>query len=404
MLLAWVVGMGAATAQNYDEPARTVTVVPSGGDDTDALRAAFAWCVEVGAGCTVALEAGTYATRQLEVAGFEGAFVGAGMDATVIELITPLRIAPPRVDVAQGPADPLFGPVLLSFRDADLQMRDLGFRVTDPSPSETWRYAGTEIRALAVIVELIGRFARVDMERVALDAGEGVFYGTNVLNGIFVLLESDGDEPAPASRITFRDGRIVGASSGITVAGLENAVVQVRDSIVEAPDLGLEIVNVGTSLVELRGNRLRGESAAISVAVTEVLDGPTTWIVVDNTVIVDPSADAYGVRVEELPGRPTQRLLLERNTFDLDGAVAGVAGSVDGMVVRGNVFRGRARAGIRVGSSRTTPWLVYGNDLVALEAQDAAIVVTSSGRGAIVVCEAPTSVLDEGRDTLLACE
>ena len=101
-----------------------------------AIATASDICVAVGPGCTVRLGAGTFFTRQQDVAGFRGTFAGAGMEATVIEPITPFRVSPERVDVSARPPDVGGAPVMLTFRDADVVVRDLGFVVRAPAPSE----------------------------------------------------------------------------------------------------------------------------------------------------------------------------------------------------------------------------------------------------------------------------
>ncbi len=405
--LAWltvVMVLTGAVAQSENATARTVTVSPSGVDDTEALRAAFDTCLAAGPGCIVRLTEGTFHTRQLDVVGFHGTFEGAGQDVTIVEPITPLEVSPPGVDVSERAPDRGKGPTLATFRESDVTIRDLGFRVTEPAPSEMWRFGTTPIRAIAVVLSFEGQHATIDLERVSIESGEGVSFGANLLNGVFV-------GPGPnrgsgTSQVRFRayGMRIQGPLAGISITALEGSTVLVHESSIDAA-AAVEFSNVGTSLVELRGNELTGsDPAAISIVVGDAIGGATHYVVVENTVRVGAGDLLHGLQVNDLPGRPTQVVWVERNTFELGGSLAAAAGDVEGLVFRGNVVRGRAQTGVRVGSSRNTPWLVQGNDFTELEASVAAVVVTGSGRDAIVVCGLPTTVVDDGRGTLLACD
>ena len=58
--------------------ATTITVTPSGGDDTAAIQAAFDAAVQAGPGSTVQLTAGHFYTNDILVQNFRGYFKGAG--------------------------------------------------------------------------------------------------------------------------------------------------------------------------------------------------------------------------------------------------------------------------------------------------------------------------------------
>ncbi|MRS02307.1 hypothetical protein EG832_03610 [bacterium] len=61
---------------------------PSGGDDTEAFKAAFAAAQLAGPGAMVLMEAGEYHLGFLEVYDFFGSFIGAGKDKTIITVMT----------------------------------------------------------------------------------------------------------------------------------------------------------------------------------------------------------------------------------------------------------------------------------------------------------------------------
>lgn len=75
---------------NDDLKAATADVIiipvgqPSGGDDTEAFKAAFAAAQLAGPGAVVLMEAGEYHLGFLEVYDFVGSFMGAGKDKTLV--------------------------------------------------------------------------------------------------------------------------------------------------------------------------------------------------------------------------------------------------------------------------------------------------------------------------------
>ena len=62
--------------------ATTITVTPSGGDDTAQIQKAFDKAVEAGPGSTVRLTAGHFYTNNILVQNFSGCFKGAGEGET----------------------------------------------------------------------------------------------------------------------------------------------------------------------------------------------------------------------------------------------------------------------------------------------------------------------------------
>ena len=414
VLACWA---GGALAQSYDAQTRTVRVAPSGSDDTRALATAFDVCVAVGPSCTVLLSEGRYFTRQQDVAGFRGTFAGAGMEATVIEPITPYQVSPARVDVSVRAPDPGGSPVMFTFRDADVTVRDVGFVVRDPAPSEPWFFGDLEIRALAVILDFEGEHATVELERVAIDAGPGVTFGASVFNGVFVLPSPEQSDATIVANVRVVESRIRGPLSGIAFGDLETSSVIVRGNVIEA-GMAVEVANAGSSLVEVVGNELSGgDPAVVGLAAAEGrrLSGPTTLLMSGNSVWVSGNDRSSGLFLEDLGNPPHQRAIVIDNRFELDGSLAAVAGDADGAIVRDNVVTGTAASGLRVGGKSpfsfdgvARPWLVVGNDLSGLEPSGVtgvALRVTHRSRHSVVVCGEPASVSDGGTATvLLGCE
>jgi len=404
--------LGATVAQTYDAATRTVTVAPSGGDDTLALRTAFDVCQAVGPGCTVQLTAGVFRTQQVEVRGFEGTFAGAGMEETVIETLAPLVISPADLDVTQRFADREGGPVLLTFRDPSMHLRDLTVRNGLATPTTGWRFGLDRVRALWSLLLLEGTSLRVDVEHVAIEAVPGAPGRFSVLNGLWIRgLEDVPGRPirAMTGTVTIRDSRIHGPEGGLFVSYAEATTVVLRDSVIVA-DEAVGLINLGTSLVEVRGNDLASGGPAVVLMLHHRGEpsGASTLVLTDN-VLRSTQQDARGrafLLVDEGQS-PSQFALVARNTFELAGGAA-VGGAGEGLVVRDNRITGRAEHGILVGGgppgATASGWLVAGNDLSELAATRAPIAILSVARSAVVTCDVPTVVTDAGRDSLVACD
>lgn len=412
----------SAAAQGFDARSRTYTVVPSGGDDTAAIRQAFATCLAVGHGCTVRLSEGTFRTRQHVIEGFHGAFLGAGSDRTVVEPLAPLYVTDAEMVLTNYPSDEEPWPILFLFIDANMTMADLGFRVTDYEVTTPWTIYGMSITALATLVSLTGQDARVDVARVAMESGEGSFFGVSVINGLFVqgVLPGPsggfGDRPPFTGTVTVRDSRFLGPDGGVLVQNADGAVVSVRGSVFDGV-FSVVVSDVSGSLVEIADNDIATVDTAIELAAGQFKQQaePSHVVITGNTLRVP--AGAQGVTLADDGDVPMLQVLLSGNVFELDGALAGVGGYAQGLVLRGNLLRGTADAGVRVGalppeddeeddaaSIAAEGWAIVGNDLTGLASALAGYVLTDAARGALVVCDGPASVWDEGEGSLTICD
>ena len=413
-VLAWL-ATSMVAAQTYDPATRTVTVAPSGADDTLALRTAFDVCQAVGPGCTVQLTAGVFRTLQIEVWGFDGTFAGAGVDATVVETLAPLTISPPDLDVTQRFAEREGGPVLLTFRDPHMRLRDMTVRNSAATATVGWRFGGRRVSALWGLVLLEGTSIRVDVERIAVEAAPGSFEGLSVLHAMWVsgLEEFPGGPVAPmAGNVSIRDSRIRGAFAGVLVSNAEGLTVAIRDSEIDGQEEAVWLGSVGSSMVDVRGNDLTGRGAAV-VGMDyrpqgRVAGGPTTLVLTGNVLrAVGGDRRARAFTIIDAAPTASQFALVANNTIELAGGAA-VGGAGERLIVRDNRITGRAEHGIVVGggpaAAFATGWVVVGNDMSELVTSREPIAILPLARGTLVVCELPTEVLDTGVGSIFACD
>jgi hypothetical protein len=395
-----------AAAQTLDAATRTVSVAPSGGDDTQAIATAFAMCQDVGPGCTVRLTAGTFLTRQQELDGFVGSFVGAGREATVVEALTPLVVSPARVDIWERSPDRGGAPVLFTFRDSDVTMRDVTLAIRGAAPVTPWSVGGMELDAVAVAVWFAGERVRGVFERVAIEgertAGE---FGANVLNGVYLLPELLDAGTTLTADFVFRDGSVSGVVWGLAFGELVRSSVHVVGSRVDA--IGpVEFADAEGSTILVLGNHLTttgGTGVAVAVRKLTDLSTPTHVWITHNEFVVR-GADGSGVSIDDPSASGAAIVHVTGNRFDLQDALAGVRGPSHGTVVTRNTFVGAGGAAIQAGGEGVgAAWLVADNDVAGLVTTGKPIIVMAGFQRAFVVCTGAGQLDDEGTDTVDMC-
>ena len=171
-------------------------MLPTGVDDTANLQCAFDTVVAVGPGAKVQLVEGTYHMRQIVVNNFQGAFIGAGAQKSVLTNLPNLYVNPAFVAIIGPPSASDPWPVLVTFVGGDFVVSDMGMSITGERPTTGWTvpglppplefyellngfgFAGTRANAI---------FLRVDIEGEVVQSN---LSGYNVMNGI--QFEGDG--------------------------------------------------------------------------------------------------------------------------------------------------------------------------------------------------------------------
>jgi hypothetical protein len=420
-LAALALVAASAVAQRVDPATRTITVEPSGGDDTAAVQAALDACVTFGPGCTVHLTEGTFHTQQLVAREFRGTFRGAGQDATVLQPFERFTVSSDEVAVARPPTPENPWPFHVVFIGGDVTVSDLTLRMTGEEPAHPWTLFGLEWTVMAASLTITGEETEATVERVTVEGGPGGFEGVNLINGIYTegfLPPSDDPDPTVYAtplpmRGTFviRDSTFRSLGWGTPLFNLTDAQVLIENNRYEGTFSGGDAQDVGRSTVVVRDNVL--EDVAIGFEVIQggqsAPSGPSTFVVHGNEF---DGVSAVAVRLSDLENERTIGAVVDGNTFRLDGDAVAVTGShADGVVVRGNVVRGDGRAFVEIGvapdeDSAPTPavgWVIAGNDAAGLSVTDALVTLGSGSDGTIVVCDGAGTVSDEGVANVVAC-
>ncbi len=239
-------------------------VLPNGTDDTASLQAAFDAAVQAGPGSTVQLVKGTYHTGQIVVNGFQGRFLGAGAGQTVLTNLPNLYVTldgfrhPPSAD------NPW--PALFAFVGGDIQVSDLGIRITGSTPTTGWSNFGMfdpPVRAMCIAFAVCGpprtnaTFSRVCIEGEP-DPAEPVF-GYNLWNGIY-FEGFIGEMPFPpiSGSIVVRDSEFRHMVSGTPISNLSDASVLITRNRFEDVLFGMDGGGLLNSSFEFSFNRVDG--------------------------------------------------------------------------------------------------------------------------------------------------
>lgn len=107
---------------------------PSGGDDTEAFKTAFAAAELVGPGAIVLMEEGEYHLGFIEVRDFVGSFIGAGKDKTIITVMNHMD--------GQAVLDKNLLPDLVKFVGGDIYLSNFTLRTPEGKLTDTGLPAG----------------------------------------------------------------------------------------------------------------------------------------------------------------------------------------------------------------------------------------------------------------------
>lgn len=392
------------------------SVLPSGGDDTENIRAAIAQAQAAGPGSTVYLEPGEFHTSILIFQDFVGKFKGAGIDRTTVKPMSNL-------DFGSGPfyVDyPTYEnpwPALISVVGGDMTVSDMTFLIEDPSPALPYDYYSFHTDALGNVLTVTGDEANSRVERVRFEGSEGNFLGGNVATGFYLQGPMAADDPFTASGrhsvsdCSFQDvllpiGTAVG-NARVTIGGSPG-----RGNTIQGAWMGIVINDAVNSHFDISHNKVEASWYGIRVwqgyfheIHTQDLPGfplghGLQARIAHNTITANGAADGVMLRDVGLleTGRPGLRAVVNENEISLDTQLGGIHGwGTDGLLVKKNRIRGSGLAGIYLGfDAPDSRWRILHNEVNEMEAVQAPIVLGPESRDVIVVGASAADVLDLG--------
>ena len=407
-VVALAIGLLALLAAPTLASAKTIYVSPNGTNDTAHIRAAFA---AAGPGGTVQLRAGHFTINDILVAGFTGAFRGAGKSRTVIDC------PDGGVSVESG----FDFPYLICFRGGAITVSDMSFDITSPAPAAPWSIPDTahqDATNVATILYFKGQTSatsdRVGFAGYSNDATG--YAGYNVDQS--VVVEDTAACAMSGCTCTTADGLWAWSCSDAkaTVGG------PCQGNVFDTPGFGCAFIDFNASQVTVSGNRfVTGESDEVSAfGGTQgiwVYQDPGTahshYVITGNTMRT-VTAEAIGLADGDGTGARAIDATVTGNRLDLgtadNPAFAGVGeGYTQNIKCLGNVLSGYATTGFAVGGDPlddsffpVSGWQIIGNDCRRLTADVADVWLSDGTTHCLVVGgPPPTTVFDQGTANIL---
>jgi hypothetical protein len=237
-----------------------ITVLPTGLDDTENLQCAFSRAVAAGKGMTVRLDDGTYYTRQIVVSDFEGAFIGAGAERSVLTNLPNLYVTPVNMYFNPPSADNPW-PTLVAFVGGDFLVSDLGIRITGARPTTGWSIFGIPtLYEMAHGFVVLGNKANAFFSRVEIEGepAQNTLVGYNLINGIF--FEGFIGEVAPPISGSFvvHDSTLRHLGSGTPIYNVSDASILISHNNSKDVFLGMDGGGLLDSTYEFSSNTVEG--------------------------------------------------------------------------------------------------------------------------------------------------
>ena len=358
---------------------KVIKVLPSGGDDTDELMAAFNEAKVAGSGSTVQLVAGEYHIGFVLVEGFVGSFTGAGMGKSIIVPLPDL----PYLDLYELN----LAPVLVKFLRGNVRISDMSFLNLEGEPcpgDDLWGFLGlcdwahTELPNLPENHKITAVVDHVEFEGCPGPAGWTPYAVQTAVAGgpDFVW---DYNLPYSNTDITVTNCTVremtwafsnLGIDKGRTVLS-NNGPLYTDGGILLSDNLG------GSTLIS--GNEFYTPAWGNSINITDanyfgydlfedkLSDGAQYEIsgnifhATDAWGAITIADDRKGMGIVD--NKNPVQVLIKSNQFDLQGSTwVGIWNWItDDAVIRNNKFTGQAKVGVYV-DPRTINSLMLGNN------------------------------------------
>jgi hypothetical protein len=318
---------------------RTITVWPSGGDDTPAIQSALDTCASYNGPCIVQLMAGTYHVSQIEVTGFNAVFRGVGENATQVVAMPHLRDPFPEYNT---PASPFWSappstmnpwPVLFTFVDSHFTMGDMSIADTHASPlrapgwTEPAAAGGGSTTALFAMVLVTGTAASATLASMKMAGTTGDLGGYNVERSMaYAGMELSPGAANPYTGAAPLSGTFTAArdvfyevGSSVWVQNLQSATVSVlyTETLRATDALGFE--DVSHSTLSYVGNLIRAVSAGVGIEGMQSLlrtGLALSTVVISGNQILGVTRGGSGVALLNFGNVPELRVVVAKNLVD----------------------------------------------------------------------------------------
>jgi parallel beta-helix repeat protein len=292
---------------------RMITVLPTGLDDTENLQCAFNSAATVAPGTTVRLDEGTYYTRQIVVNDFEGTFIGAGADRSVLTNLPNLHVTPVNMYFNPPSADNPW-PTLVAFVGGNFLVSDLGIRITGARPTTGWSIFGIPtLYEMAHGIVVLGIRANAFFSRVTIEGepAQNTLLGYNLINGIFFEGFIGEVSPPISGSYVVHDSTFRHLGSGTPIYNVSDASILVSRNNSKDVFLGMDGGGLLDSTYDFSSNTVEGSYGIdlYDVAAT-VQQITSSKMLIRNNVF----SGQYGVYLDSTFAGGTE-CLVEANNF-----------------------------------------------------------------------------------------
>ena len=216
----------------------TITVIPTGSDDTPNLQCALDAAQH---GDVVQLEKGIFHTAQLMSSEFHAGIRGRGAEKTVVQNLPNLVVTVQDVFTERPDAAHTW-PALFAFWDSDVDLSGLTIRIVGDAPTTGWSIYGIQLRELALGVVMLGHTANIHVSDIVIDAQptapDVTFFGTNLINGIHVEAAFGGNPGALSGSFTVRHSKFNHVADPFPIRAVDGFVAEFTDnSVVDSHEI-----------------------------------------------------------------------------------------------------------------------------------------------------------------------
>jgi len=348
---------------------QTFTVMPSGGDDTANIQAAFDDAVAAGPGSVVELSSGQFYTNEIHVVGFNGSFVGDGESQTTVDVLRGLDPDAP------GVGEP---PILFWFLDSTVTVADLTIDITPFHPAEPWINALGDVSTSVVAIWFEGTQTESSVERVAVRGHQGNLDGLfNIFAGIGAQGNFAARDPSLSANLSVGGSTLEHIAYAFNTWGLTDGEVDVSGNRFDDCGVAIILEDAIDSVFTISRNRIRG-SYWWGIVVLQGLWIPIpaeSQYLISHNRIEENAGIADGIGLEDRSrlnsGPKALGAVVQHNEISMDTSFGGIyAIAVDGGQLLNNIVSGHMKLGIYLApyslfnpTDSVPGWTLVGNNV-----------------------------------------
>ncbi|MFX0076531.1 MAG: right-handed parallel beta-helix repeat-containing protein [Candidatus Hermodarchaeota archaeon] len=364
----------------------TITVSPSGGDDTANLQAAFDAAIAAGPGSTVQLTEGQFYSNEVFIYNFYGTFKGMGKD-TVIDVLRGFDPGAPGVAGLGG--EP---PHIFNFIGGDVYITDMSFDITPFETAEPWDVGFTDLLSPILIAGEIN--SRVENVKVTGHDGTAGYPDWHPLFGVKAYNVRAGVILGSALSSCIGTHTITNCEFdslwlGISAYMWMSSEIKIKHNTIKGGAIGIINADNINSNFEISHNYIEANAYA-GIWVMQFAPFACQWLIRHNTI--KPTILADGISLQDFTAGSLKGVV-SHNKIELDTFWGGIwTSDVSNAFISNNIVRGTGDYGIVCAFANNN--MLLGNNVQNVDASWASIVLLYSSECVVVGGSTKKNVLD----------